>query len=57
MTRNHLTFLGFLTAIVVLVADQASKWWILNVLDLPDRPTARSSCCQSSTSPWCGTAA
>jgi lipoprotein signal peptidase len=38
MTRNHLTFLGFLAALIVLVIDQASKWWILNILDLPDRP-------------------
>lgn len=28
--------LGLLTALVVLAADQASKWWILNGLDLPD---------------------
>lgn len=27
--------LGLLFALVVLVADQASKWWILDVLDLP----------------------
>ncbi len=26
---------GLLVAMVVLIADQASKWWILNVLDLP----------------------
>ncbi len=35
-TRNALTALGLITALVVLVADQASKWWILRVLDLPD---------------------
>ncbi|MGI4940660.1 MAG: signal peptidase II [Janthinobacterium lividum] len=26
---------GVLAALLVLVADQASKWWVLNVLDLP----------------------
>ncbi|MBN8875470.1 MAG: signal peptidase II [Rhodospirillales bacterium] len=35
MSRNALTGLGIVAALVVLVADQASKWWILNVLDLP----------------------
>ncbi len=29
--------LGLLAAAVVLAADQASKWWILNGLDLPAR--------------------
>ncbi|HBK05913.1 MAG TPA: signal peptidase II [Acetobacteraceae bacterium] len=28
--------LGILAALLVLIADQASKWWVLNVLDLPD---------------------
>jgi lipoprotein signal peptidase len=28
--------LGIVAAFVVLVADQLSKWWVLNVLDLPD---------------------
>ena len=32
---NYLPF-GLLAALVVLAADQASKWWVLNVLDLPD---------------------
>ncbi|HME21318.1 MAG TPA: signal peptidase II [Acetobacteraceae bacterium] len=36
MTRNNLTLLGLVAAIVVLAADQASKWWILNTLRLPD---------------------
>lgn len=27
---------GLLTAVIVLAADQASKWWILNIADLPD---------------------
>lgn len=35
MSRNGLTGLGLISALVVLVADQASKWWILNGLDLP----------------------
>jgi signal peptidase II len=37
MSRNARTGLGVLAALVVLVADQASKWWILNGLDLPAR--------------------
>lgn len=28
--------LGLIAGLVVLVADQVSKWWVLNVLDLPD---------------------
>lgn len=36
MIRRNLVPLGLLAALVVLVADQASKWWVLNVLDLPD---------------------
>ncbi len=36
MTRNHLTLLGLATALVVLVADQASKWWILEVVRLAE---------------------
>jgi signal peptidase II len=27
---------GVLTGLLVLLADQASKWWVLNVLHLPD---------------------
>jgi lipoprotein signal peptidase len=27
--------LGLVVALLVLAADQASKWWVLNVLDLP----------------------
>lgn len=27
---------GLLTGLVVLLADQASKWWVMNVLHLPD---------------------
>ncbi|HEY2619651.1 MAG TPA: signal peptidase II [Acetobacteraceae bacterium] len=36
MTRNSLTLLGIGAALVVLAADQASKWWILDVIRLPD---------------------
>jgi signal peptidase II len=36
MTRTSFLPLGVIAALLVLVADQASKWWILNVLDLPD---------------------
>jgi lipoprotein signal peptidase len=35
MTRNSLTLLGLVAAVVVLAADQASKWWILDVVQLP----------------------
>ena len=28
---------GLLLALLVLVADQASKWWVLEVLNLPER--------------------
>jgi signal peptidase II len=36
MTSNRLTLLGLLAATVVLAADQASKWWILEVIHLPE---------------------
>jgi signal peptidase II len=36
MTRPNLMPLGLLAALVVLVADQASKWWVLNGLNLPE---------------------
>ena len=36
MSRNGLTALGVLTGLIVLVADQASKWWVLDGLDLPE---------------------
>jgi signal peptidase II len=35
VNRPGLTMLGIASALVVLVLDQASKWWVLNVLDLP----------------------
>jgi len=36
MTRSRLTFLGLAAAVVVLVVDQVSKWWVLNILHLPE---------------------
>ncbi len=35
MTRNRLTGLGLVAGLVVFTADQASKWWILQGLQLP----------------------
>ena len=35
MTRNRLTVLGAAAALAVLVADQVSKWWVVDVLHLP----------------------
>ncbi len=32
MTRNSLTLLGVVAAIVVLAADQATKWWIVDIV-------------------------
>ena len=28
--------LGLITGMIVLAADQVSKWWVLHVLDLPE---------------------
>jgi signal peptidase II len=36
MNRPNFLPLGLVAALVVLVADQFSKWWVLNVLHLPD---------------------
>jgi signal peptidase II len=36
MTRTYFTWLGIMAGLVVLVADQFSKWWVLNVLQLPE---------------------
>jgi signal peptidase II len=36
MTRAKLFPLGIVAALVVLAADQFSKWWVLYHLDLPD---------------------
>ena len=35
---RRLFWWGILTAVLVLAADQVSKWWVLNGLDLPHRP-------------------
>lgn len=35
MTPAVATRIGLLVAVLILVADQASKWWILEVLNLP----------------------
>ena len=35
MSRPNFLPLGLLVGTIVLAADQASKWWILNGLDLP----------------------
>jgi lipoprotein signal peptidase len=37
VTRNRLTSLGVLAAVLVLAGDQGSKWWVLEVLRLPER--------------------
>jgi lipoprotein signal peptidase len=36
MTHKRLTWLGAGTGLLVLAADQASKWWVLDVLHLPE---------------------
>ncbi len=36
MSRNSRVWFGAVTALVVLAADQASKWWVLEVLRLPE---------------------
>jgi signal peptidase II len=36
MTRHRVIGLGLAAALVVLLADQLSKWWILNVTHLPE---------------------
>lgn len=41
MTRDRFTWLGAVSALIVLAADQGSKWWILNGLDLPARGPVR----------------
>ena len=35
-SRPRMIRWGLLAAVLVLVADQASKWWVLNVLHLPE---------------------
>jgi lipoprotein signal peptidase len=39
---NRLTALGLMAAVLVLGADQASKWWVLEVLQLSERPDGLS---------------
>lgn len=41
MTRDRFTGLGVVSALIILAADQGSKWWILNGLDLPARGSVR----------------
>jgi lipoprotein signal peptidase len=36
MNRRGFMPLGVIAGLIVLVADQLSKWWILNGIDLPD---------------------
>ena len=36
MTRPNFVPLGLIAGLIVLAVDQASKWWVLNVLDLPE---------------------
>jgi signal peptidase II len=35
MNRPNLMPLGLVAGLIVLIADQLSKWWVLNVLHLP----------------------
>jgi lipoprotein signal peptidase len=35
MNRTNFMPLGLIAGLAVLAADQLSKWWVLNVLDLP----------------------
>jgi len=35
VTRPNFLPLGIIAGLIVLAADQASKWWVLNVLGLP----------------------
>jgi signal peptidase II len=41
MRRNRYTWLGLVSALIVLAADQGSKYWILNGLELPQRGNVR----------------
>ena len=34
MSQNRKTLLGLIAALLILAADQDSKWWVLEVLDL-----------------------
>jgi lipoprotein signal peptidase len=35
MTRNKLTSFGIIAALAVVAIDQLTKWWIVDVIDLP----------------------
>jgi len=37
MKRSNYVPLGLIAGLIVLAADQISKWWVVNVLDLPER--------------------
>ncbi|MBV9784148.1 MAG: signal peptidase II [Acidisphaera sp.] len=37
MSRNRRSLLGLAAALAVLAADQASKWWVLDIIHLPER--------------------
>jgi lipoprotein signal peptidase len=37
VTRARLTSLGLAIGAAILLLDQASKWWVRQVIDLPDR--------------------
>jgi signal peptidase II len=36
MTRNRITMIGLIAVLVVLAADQLSKWWILTIVRLEE---------------------
>lgn len=36
VSRQNFLPLGLIAGLIVLMADQVSKWWVLNVLHLPD---------------------
>lgn len=36
MNRANFLPLGIAAGVLTLIADQLSKWWVLNILDLPD---------------------
>ncbi len=52
MTRNALTVLGLGAGLVVLSADQASKYWVLEVLRLPELGTIPVMALLSLTMVW-----
>ena len=52
MTRNALTLLGLAASLVVLGADQASKYWVLEILRLPELGTVPVMALLSLTMVW-----